>query len=79
MGEIDGDIVAPRVAIEEGAYVRGSVEMQRKVLAVAAGVVAATLAGLIPATVHRGPGATAGCAVALGPAADGRWRVAVER
>ena len=36
MGEIDaaavkGDIVAPRVAIEEGAYVRGSVEIRRKV------------------------------------------------
>ena len=36
MGEIDGAIVkghvvAPRVAIEEGAYVRGSVEMQRQV------------------------------------------------
>ena len=30
-GAVDGDIVAPRVAIEEGAYVRGSVEMQRKV------------------------------------------------
>ena len=36
MGEIDGAavegyIVAPRVVIEEGAYVRGRVEMQRKV------------------------------------------------
>ena len=36
MGEIDGaavegHIVAPRVVIEEGAYVRGRVEMQRKV------------------------------------------------
>lgn len=28
---VEGDIVAPRVAVEEGAYVRGSVEMQRKV------------------------------------------------
>jgi cytoskeletal protein CcmA (bactofilin family) len=27
---VDGDIVAPRVAIAEGAHFRGSVDMQRK-------------------------------------------------
>ena len=30
-GAVAGDILAPRVAIEEGAYVRDSVEMQREV------------------------------------------------
>lgn len=29
-GAVDGDIVAPRVAIAEGAHFRGSVDMQRK-------------------------------------------------
>src|SRR5919204_5509290 len=29
-GSVDGDLVAPRVAIAEGAHFRGSVEMQRK-------------------------------------------------
>ena len=29
-GSIDGDIIAPRVAIAEGAHFRGSVDMQRK-------------------------------------------------
>src|SRR6478736_3902781 len=29
-GSVDGDIVAPRVAIAEGAHFRGSVDMQRK-------------------------------------------------
>jgi len=32
-GSVDGDIVSPRVAIAEGAHFRGSVDMQRKVLA----------------------------------------------
>src|SRR4249919_377436 len=32
-GSVDGDIVAPRVAIAEGAHFRGSVDMQRKVVA----------------------------------------------
>jgi cytoskeletal protein CcmA (bactofilin family) len=27
---VDGDIIAPRVAIAEGAHFRGSVDMQRK-------------------------------------------------
>lgn len=30
-GSVDGDIVAPRVAIAEGAHFRGSVDMQKKV------------------------------------------------
>src|SRR5476649_2221939 len=29
-GSVDGDIVAPRVAIDEGAHFRGTVDMQRK-------------------------------------------------
>src|ERR1019366_10635008 len=29
-GSVDGDIVAPRVAIAEGAHFRGTVDMQRK-------------------------------------------------
>jgi len=29
-GSVDGDIIAPRVAIAEGAHCRGSVDMQRK-------------------------------------------------
>ena len=32
-GSVDGDIVAPRVAIAEGAHFRGSVDMQRKGIA----------------------------------------------
>ena len=28
-GSVDGDIVAPRVAIAEGAHFRGSIDMQR--------------------------------------------------
>jgi len=29
-GSVDGDVVAPRVAIAEGAHFRGSIDMQRK-------------------------------------------------
>ena len=29
-GSVDGDLVAPRVAIAEGAHFRGSIDMQRK-------------------------------------------------
>jgi cytoskeletal protein CcmA (bactofilin family) len=36
-GSVDGDIVAPRVAIAEGAHFRGSVDMQRKGAAVQPG------------------------------------------
>src|SRR5437867_8697606 len=32
-GSVDGDLVAPRVAIAEGAHFRGSVDMQRKAAA----------------------------------------------
>src|SRR4051794_8162499 len=32
-GSVDGDIIAPRVAIAEGAHFRGSVDMQRKATA----------------------------------------------
>ena len=42
-GSVDGDIVAPRVAIAEGAHFRGSVDMQRGQRA--AGQPAATAAG----------------------------------
>lgn len=36
-GSVDGDLVAPRVAIAEGAHFRGSVDMQRKGATAAAG------------------------------------------
>jgi cytoskeletal protein CcmA (bactofilin family) len=29
-GSVDGDLIAPRIAISEGAHFRGSVDMQRK-------------------------------------------------
>jgi cytoskeletal protein CcmA (bactofilin family) len=29
-GSVDGDIIAPRVAIADGAHFRGSVDMQRR-------------------------------------------------
>jgi cytoskeletal protein CcmA (bactofilin family) len=32
-GSVDGDIISPRVAIAEGAHFRGSVDMQRKMVA----------------------------------------------
>src|SRR3954462_12213540 len=35
-GSVDGDIISPRVAIAEGAHFRGSVDMQRKVVATSA-------------------------------------------
>ena len=38
-GSVDGDIIAPRVAIAEGAHFRGSVDMKR---GAAAGAAAAT-------------------------------------
>jgi cytoskeletal protein CcmA (bactofilin family) len=37
-GSVDGDIVSPRVAIAEGAHLRGSVDMQKKPAAPAAPV-----------------------------------------
>ena len=36
-GSVDGDLIAPRVAIAEGAHFRGSVDMQRKAGAVQPG------------------------------------------
>jgi cytoskeletal protein CcmA (bactofilin family) len=36
-GSVDGDIISPRVAIAEGAHFRGSVDMQKKAGAPAAG------------------------------------------
>ena len=41
-GSVDGDIVAPRVAIAEGAHFRGSVDMQRTKTAAPAGPKPAT-------------------------------------
>jgi len=40
-GSVDGDIVSPRVAIAEGAHLRGSVDMQKKPAAAAVTVQAA--------------------------------------
>jgi cytoskeletal protein CcmA (bactofilin family) len=49
-GSVDGDIVAPRVAIAEGAHFRGSVDMQRKGAATQpAAKPAATAAAAAPA------------------------------
>ncbi|MEI6666891.1 MAG: polymer-forming cytoskeletal protein [Acidobacteriota bacterium] len=38
-GSVDGDVVAPRVAIAEGAHFRGSIDMQRKGQPAAGGAV----------------------------------------
>ena len=56
-GSVDGDIVAPRVSIAEGAHFRGSVDMQRKAAAApaAAKPVAPSAA---PASVPGPSGAT---------------------
>jgi len=40
-GSVDGDILSPRVAIAEGAHLRGSVDMQKKPAVAAAPVQAA--------------------------------------
>ena len=42
-GSVEGDVVAPRVAIADGAHFRGSVDMQRKDGAVAPSRIAAAL------------------------------------
>jgi cytoskeletal protein CcmA (bactofilin family) len=55
-GSVDGDIVAPRVAIAEGAHFRGSVDMQRK--------------GGQPAQAAAKPAAAAAAAPAAAPAAQ---------
>jgi cytoskeletal protein CcmA (bactofilin family) len=59
-GSVDGDIIAPRVAIAEGAHFRGSVDMQRK--AGAPGQPAKAADAAKPAT----PPAVAGQAQAAG-------------
>jgi len=47
-GSVDGDIVAPRVAIAEGAHFRGSVAMQRKAVPAAQAVKPANAAAAQP-------------------------------
>ena len=44
-GSVDGDIIAPRVAIAEGAHFRGSVDMQRKGVSQAAAPKPAAVSG----------------------------------
>jgi cytoskeletal protein CcmA (bactofilin family) len=63
-GSVDGDIVSPRVAIAEGAHFRGSVDMQRKV--VAAATAAASKAEAKPAPPPAPPAAPAGGAKVAG-------------
>ena len=60
-GSVDGDIVAPRVAIAEGAHFRGSVDMQRK-----GGPVAAP--GAKPAASTQGAAAAQQSPAAAAPA-----------
>jgi cytoskeletal protein CcmA (bactofilin family) len=64
-GSVDGDIVAPRVAIAEGAHFRGSVDMQRKPGAATTSAPAQKAAGS-PATETK---AAASQAAALQPSA----------
>ena len=64
-GSVDGDIVAPKVAIAEGAHFRGSVDMQRRAAAASTkpatavavptppAVVTALSQPTTPAPVHR--------------------------
>src|SRR5581483_9981196 len=59
-GSVDGDIVAPRVAIAEGAHFRGSVDMQRK---------GQTAQAAKPTTASAPAPAVAGGAAASGAAA----------
>ena len=56
-GSVDGDIVAPRVAIAEGAHFRGSVDMQRKGGPQAAPKPAAVAAPSAPQPVAAAPAA----------------------
>jgi cytoskeletal protein CcmA (bactofilin family) len=57
-GSVDGDIVAPRVAIAEGAHFRGSVDMQRK---------SGPQAAPKPVAVASAPAAPQPAAAAAGP------------
>jgi cytoskeletal protein CcmA (bactofilin family) len=50
-GSVDGDIVAPRVAIADGAHFRGSVDMQRRPASSTA-VPPRPAAGSMPAASH---------------------------
>ena len=63
-GSVDGDIVAPRVAIAEGAHFRGSVDMQRK------GPEAAAAAAKPQAQQPQRPAAQAAPAAPQAPAAQ---------
>jgi cytoskeletal protein CcmA (bactofilin family) len=47
-GSVEGDIVAPRVAIAEGAHFRGSIDMQRKEPAATKAVVPSTASSTGP-------------------------------
>lgn len=55
-GSVDGDIIAPRVAIAEGAHFRGTVDMQRKAV-VAQGQAAPKAANAAPAPQGQAPAA----------------------
>ena len=61
-GAVEGDIVAPRVAIAEGAYFRGSIDMQRKSEQQGQGSQQSRVAGLAEpptgATTHPSPPTT---------------------
>lgn len=54
-GSVDGDVIAPRVAIAEGAHFRGTVDMQRK--AAAPGQAAPKAANAAPAAQGQAPAA----------------------
>ena len=58
-GSVDGDIVSPRVAIAEGAHLRGSVDMQKKPAPGAPAAQAPKLEAK-PAPVVSGPATPAG-------------------
>jgi cytoskeletal protein CcmA (bactofilin family) len=50
-GSVDGDLIAPRVAIAEGAHFRGSIDMQRKGGAAAVQPAKPTVVAQAPASV----------------------------
>ena len=70
-GSVDGDIVAPRVAIAEGAHFRGSVDMQRKSAPAAAAQPPKKEAAAAPQPAAPPPAANAAAAPAQ-PAASGQ-------
>ncbi|MEW5983316.1 MAG: polymer-forming cytoskeletal protein [Acidobacteriota bacterium] len=67
-GSVDGDLVAPRVAIAEGAHFRGSIDMQRKGGPVPAGRVGAA-AGQLPSESRPAPSVQPAAAAAAAPRA----------